>query len=132
MEDAKNNRGGVNLDDGWKIALKPFGRKLDLFEFSEGPLVPADTEKAEVKIMLIPQDNAGLEKLNAAESTVEIRDLKGNVLSRCELGKVRPYDTRKYVVDLKGITEKVCDAVLVTGGSEFARFRFYRISYWQP
>ena len=132
MQDAQNNRNGVNLDADWKIALKPFGRKLDLFEFSEGPLVPADTEKAEVKIMLIPQDNAGLEKLKAAESAVEIRDLKGNVLSRCELGKVHPYDTRKYVVNLKGITEKVCDAVLVTGGSEFARFRFYRIDFWKP
>lgn len=129
---AGNRENGINLDADWKIALKPNGRNLNIFEFTEGPLVPSDVRKAEVKIMLVPQDDAGLRKLNAAESVVEIRNVQGKILSRCRLGRVSPYDTAKYVIALNGITDKVCDAVLVTDNREFARFRFYRIDRWNP
>ncbi len=131
-EDAKAGIRGIIQDNGWKIALKPNGRPLDVFAFTEGPLVPAGHEKMELKIMLVPQDDAGLRKLCDAESAVEIRDVNGKVLRSTRLGKIRPYTTEKYATDLKGITEQVCDAVLVTDDREFARFRFYRIGFWKP
>jgi len=131
-EDAEKNRNGINQDSGWKIALQPFGRKLDVFELVDGPLVPADAGLAEAQVMLVPQNYAGLKVLSEAESQLVIRNLQGKELYRKNLGKITPYDTKKFVIPLKNIQDNVCDAVLITAGNEFARFRFYRIPRWQP
>ena len=132
LADGENSRDGINQDAGWKIALKPFGRKLDVFELVDGPFVPADADLVEAQVMLVPQDYAGLKALSEAESQLVIRNLNGKELYRQNLGKITPYDTKKFVIPLKGIQDKVCDAMLITAGNEFARFRFYRIQRWQP
>lgn len=132
LADAKANKNGVNCDANWKIALDPRGRKLDIFEFTEGPLVGADVNKVEAKVMLVPQNDTGLRKLASAESYIEIRSVKGKVLRRMKLGKIMPYGVSKFVIDLTNIREKAADAVLVTDGMDFAKMRFYRITRWRP
>jgi len=130
--DAGKNRNGIDLNAGWKIALRPFGRKLDTFELVDGPLVPDDAQQTEAQVLLVPDDFARLQDLAESESQVVICDLKGKELYRQNLGKITPYDMKKFVLPLQGIREKVCDAVLLTAGRESARFRFYRIPRWQP
>lgn len=131
-EDAENNRGGINQDNDWKIALKPFGRKLDLFELVEGPLVPEDSSQVEAQVMFVPENYTELKELSEKESQLVIRNLQGKELYRKNLGKITPYETKKFVISLQGIQDNVCDAALITAGRELAHFRFYRIHRWQP
>ena len=132
MQSAQNGHAGINEDADWKIALKPEGQNLNIFEFTEGPLVPENSDLAEVRIMLIPEDYAKLQNLAESKAQIVIRNLQGKDLFRENLGTVSPYAAGKYVISLKGIQESVCDAVLIVAGKEFARFRFYRIPFWKP
>ena len=131
-EDAKANRAGLNQDQNWKIALSPKGRKLDNFAFTDGPLVPETDEFSELQIMLVPNGNEQLLALANADAQLEIRDQKGKVLRRENIGKIVPYNTKKMRISIKGIKEQTCDAVLLTGQQDYARFRFYRCPLWKP
>ena len=131
-EDAKANRAGINQDPGWKIALSPKGRKLDKFEFASGPIVPTNVNDCELQVMLVPENNEQLLDLAKTDVQFEIHDTKGKLLRKENLGKIVPYNTKRMHVSLQGIQEDVCDAVLVTGSKEYARFRFYRIPLWKP
>ncbi len=131
-QDAQKNVNGINLDAGWKFALDPGKRDLNVFELADGPFVSASAKKAVVRMMLIPENDSKLRALATAESVVEIRTPGGKTLRSTKIGPVRPYSSSKYLIDLDGIRETECTAVLLTDGKEFARTDFYRIGLWNP
>ena len=130
--DAQKGINGVNCDAGWKFALDPGKRDLNVFELADGPFVSATARKAVISMMLIPENDRKLRALSNAESVIELRDRTGRSLRKMKIGKPRPYSSSEYLIDLSGIRETECRAVLLTDGKEFARTDFYRIGLWKP
>lgn len=129
---AAANKNGINLDDGWKIALRPGKRDLNVFALTDGPFVPADADRIAAKIQLFPAGDDWLKALAESEAEIKVCGLSGKELIRRRIGKIRPYAVNEFLIPLDGTVENSCEAVLVIGGREFSRVRFYRIPRWQP
>ena len=131
-QDAQKGINGINCDAGWKFALDPGKRNLNVFEIADGPFISAAAKKAVVRVMLIPENDLKLRALVKAEALIELRSRAGRILRRMKAGKILPYTPSEYRIDLTGIQEKECSAVLMTEGKEFARTDFYRVDLWNP
>ncbi|MBR4664036.1 MAG: hypothetical protein IKO93_09195, partial [Lentisphaeria bacterium] len=131
-QDAQKGINGINCDAGWKFALDPGKRDLNVFQLADGPFVSASAKKAVIRMMLIPENDRKLRALTNAESIIELRSRTGKTLQKIKIGKPRPYTSSEYLIDLSGIRETECSAVLLTDGKAFARTEFYRIGLWNP
>lgn len=95
-------------------------------------IVSAAAKNAVIRMMLIPENDQKLRALTTAESVMELRSGTGKVLRTIKIGKLLPYSSSEYLIDLSGIRETECSLVLLTDGKEFAKTDFYRVDRWKP